>query len=52
MGNSSAWRSAAFSDAMPGMENELLIGLDMVAATVPMPTMMTSQAVRKIGQRR
>jgi hypothetical protein len=51
-GKSSACRSAAFSDGMPGMEKASVIGLDMVAAIAPTPTMATSQAARKSGQRR
>ena len=51
-GNSSACRSAAFSDGMPGMENASVIGLDMVAATVPTASIATSQPAMKNGHRR
>ena len=51
-GKSSAWRSAAFSDGMPGMENASVIGLDIVAATAPTASMATSQPARKKGHRR
>ena len=51
-GKSSACRSAAFSDGMPGIENASVIGLDSVAATVPTVSIAISQAARKRGQRR
>ena len=51
-GKSSACRSAARSEGMPGIEKESLIGFDMVAATVPTPAIAISQAARNSGQRR
>ena len=49
-GKSSACRSAAFSDGMPGIENASVIGLDRVPATVPTAIIAISQAARKRGQ--
>ena len=51
-GNSSVCMSAAFSDGMPGMENESVIGLDMVAAKVPTASIATIQPAMNSGHRR
>jgi hypothetical protein len=37
---------------MPGIENESVIGLDIVAAMVPTPIIATIQAAMKTGHRR
>ena len=39
-------------EGMPGIENASVIGLDIVAATVPTASMATSQPARKKGHRR
>ena len=51
-GNSSDWRSAAFSDGMPGMVNASLMGLEKPAAMVMTAMSSTSQPAMKNGQRR
>ena len=46
-GNSSDWRSAAFSEGMPGIEKASLIGLDRVAATVATAIMAPARRRRR-----